>query len=373
MSVIDVDALLTEVSAEAPGGADVEFDPAYFELEKLAQGTPEAVMGKEVKAAEEADFKEVKKAALALFEKTRDLRVAMILATALLKEDGIEGFRDGTLVVKGFIEKLWEVFYPKLDPDDNNDPTIRVNLLKGFEGDGSAADLYKFKQRLREATLTKSQQKIGAFSYRDIQLATGEVAPAAAVEGKEAPPAPADMKLINAAFEDTTTEDLQATQTALQESIDAVSGVDAALAEKIGGGVGPDMTGIKEVLTELKETIQKQLAKRGIGEETPAGDAGGAGAGGGDAIGSGGATRGGGVALSGEIGSREDVVRVLEKICEYYERFEPTSPVPIFMQRAKRLVTMNFVDVIKDLAPEAMTKIDIFTGESSAAGGAPSA
>ena len=65
MSVIDVDALVVEISAEAPAGADVEFDPAYFELEKLAQGTPESVMGDEVKPAEEADFREVKKAALA--------------------------------------------------------------------------------------------------------------------------------------------------------------------------------------------------------------------------------------------------------------------------------------------------------------------
>ena len=70
------------------------------------------------------------------------------------------------------------------------------------------------------------------------------------------------------------------------------------------------------------------------------------------------------VALSGEISSRSDVIRVLDKICEYYERFEPASPVPIFMQRAKRLVTMNFVDMIKDLAPEAMAKIEVFTGTS---------
>ena len=47
MSVIEVDQLTGEISAEAPGGADVEFDPAYFELEKLAQGTPESVMGDE--------------------------------------------------------------------------------------------------------------------------------------------------------------------------------------------------------------------------------------------------------------------------------------------------------------------------------------
>jgi hypothetical protein len=36
------------------------------------------------------------------------------------------------------------------------------------------------------------------------------------------------------------------------------------------------------------------------------------------------------------------------------------------MNRAKRLVTMNFADLIKDLAPEAVDKIALYTGEPPA-------
>ncbi len=285
MSVIEVDPLTSEISAEAPSGADVEFDPAYFDLEKLAQGTPESVMGDEVKPAEEPDWAAVKTGALALFERTRDMRVAMILAAALLKEDGVAGFRDGLAVVRGLIEKLWDHFYPKLDPEDNNDPTLRVNVLKGLDGDGSSADLYKFKLRLREAILTNSQQKIGKFGFRDIQIARGEIPPPAAKEGQEVKPP--DIKLINAAFEDTSAEDLQATQTAVQESLDHLAGIDAALNEKVGAGIGPDVSGMKEVLNLLLETINEQLAKRGIGSPGAEGDAGGAESGGGEMAGGG--------------------------------------------------------------------------------------
>jgi type VI secretion system protein ImpA len=357
MSVIEVEPLTAELSAEAPAGADLEYDPAYFELEKLAQGTPESEMGDVKKAAEEPEWKEVKTAALALFDKTRDLRVAMILTVALLQEDGIAGFRDGVGVVKGFVEKLWDQFYPKLDPEDNNDPTARINVLKGFDGDGSSADLYKFKQRLREATLTNSQQRIGKFSYRDIQIANGEVPAPTAKEGQPPPQVP-DKDLINAAFADTTTEDLQAEQTTVQDALADLVALDAALAEKVGGGVGPDLTSLKDVLDELQKVLQDQLAKRGIGEAPATEERMGAGSGGE------GAPRGG--AISGEIGSRADVVRMLEKICEYYDRYEPGSPVPIFMNRAKRLVTMSFVDLMKDLAPDAMAKIEVFTGEAPA-------
>jgi type VI secretion system protein ImpA len=369
MSVVEVDKLTSELSGDAPGGIDVEYDPQYFELEKLAQGTPESVMGDEVKPAEEPNWSEVKSAGLSLFERTRDLRVAMILAVALLKEDGLAGFRDGLSVLSGFVEKLWDHFYPKLDPEDNNDPTIRVNILKNLNGDGSAADMYKFKNRLREAILTNSKQRIGRFSFRDIQVARGEVPPPAAKPGESAP-TPPDMKIINAAFEDTPTEDLIETQSSIDEARNTLKAMDKTLGDKIGAGVGPDVMPVIELLAQIKSVIDEQLAKRGIGD-APAGDAD---AGAGDlpmdALAEDGSAPAASApvarpaALAGEVTSRQDVIRVLDKICSYYEKYEPGSPVPIFMRRAKRLVTMNFVDLIKDLAPDANDRINMFIGET---------
>lgn len=367
MSVVDLDKLLGEVSADAPAGAEVEYDPQYFELEKLAQGTPESVMGDEVKPGEEPNWSEVKSAGLALFDRTRDLRVAMILTIALLKEDGLPGFRDGVSILKGFVEKLWEHFYPKLDPEDNNDPTIRVNILKNLAGNSLGGDMYKFIPRLREAILTNSKKRIGRFSFRDVQVARGDIPPPAPKPGESAAPPP-DMAIINAAFEDTSTEDLLETQTSIDEARTRLKEMDGLLGEKIGAGVGPDVMPVIDLLGQIKAVIDGELAKRGIGEE-PAGDAGG------DALGGavdGGDDSGGGsaapaarpAALAGEVTSRQDVIRVLDKICNYYEKYEPGSPVPIFMRRAKRLVTMSFVDLIKDLAPDANDRINIFIGDS---------
>ncbi|MGN6366905.1 MAG: type VI secretion system protein TssA [Phycisphaerae bacterium] len=359
MGVIEIEPLLAEVSAEAPAGADVEYDPEYFELEKLARGTPESRMGDVVKPAEEPVWREVKEAALKLSERTRDVRVGMILSISLLKEDGLAGFKDGAALLRGMVERLWEQFYPKLDPDDNNDPTVRVNIFKGFVGDAqdadSAADIYKTKLRLREAILTNSQQRIGKFSFRDIQVARGDVAAPAAPEGEEVKPP--DMSIINAAFEDTTTEDLQATQALLQGIGEDLDALDAGLGEKVGAGSSPDFQPIKGVLKEIGEVIEEQLGKRGLGS-APAVDGGS-----GEEASGGGGVVSRGAGISGEITSRNDVIRMLDKICDYYEQYEPTSPVPIFMKRAKKLVTMDFVALMRDLAPEAMGKIEVFTGE----------
>ena len=67
--------------------------------------------------------------------------------------------------------------------------------------------------------------------------------------------------------------------------------------------------------------------------------------------------------MSGEINSREDVVHVLDKICLYYERCEPSSPIPLLLQRSKRLVSANFMDIVRDLAPEGLAQVENLRGK----------
>ena len=86
--MIDVDQLLTPLSDENPCGEDLSYDPALGELDTLMQGKPET----QFSAAEEPNWKEVQKSCLALFERTKDLRVSIDLAVPLLKIDGLPGF-----------------------------------------------------------------------------------------------------------------------------------------------------------------------------------------------------------------------------------------------------------------------------------------
>jgi type VI secretion system protein ImpA len=51
------------------------------------------------------------------------------------------------------------------------------------------------------------------------------------------------------------------------------------------------------------------------------------------------------------------VIRLLDKICKYYEHFEPGSPVPLLLKRARQLVEKNFIEIIQDLAPDSAGKI----------------
>ena len=95
--------------------------------------------------------------------------------------------------------------------------------------------------------------------------------------------------------------------------------------------------------------MNDQLVRRGVGVEVDESEGGEAGA-----------TKPQG--LSGEIQSREDVVRALDKIVDYFNRNEPSSPLPILMTRAKRLVSKSFIEIVRDLAPAGTTEAEALRG-----------
>src|SRR5262245_57693712 len=152
MAVIDLDALLTPVSADAPCGRDLEYEADFLALQEMARGKPEQVIGDKVKPAQEPAWSSVREAAEALFGSTKDLRIAGVLHLALLKTAGVPGLESGLALMKRMLEQYWDGLYPVLDADDDNDPTFRVNSLVAALVSDDAM------QCLRVAPLVESRQ-----------------------------------------------------------------------------------------------------------------------------------------------------------------------------------------------------------------------
>ena len=49
---------------------------------------------------------------------------------------------------------------------------------------------------------------------------------------------------------------------------------------------------------------------------------------------------------------------------EYFKRHEPSSPVPIILERAKRLVGADFMTIMKDMAPGGLDSVMMIGGIS---------
>jgi type VI secretion system protein ImpA len=56
----------------------------------------------------------------------------------------------------------------------------------------------------------------------------------------------------------------------------------------------------------------------------------------------------------GSIRSRDDAIRALDAVAAFFRKNEPSSPVPLFVERAKRLVAKDFLEVLADMAPDGL-------------------
>ena len=342
-----VDSLLEPISAENPCGVDIGYDPKFVELDTMLQGKQET----QFNAAEEPDWKAVMERCLELCDRSKDLRVAARLALAWLKTGGLPGFRDGLLVIRGLIERYWDTVYPRLDPDDGNDPLERVNILSSFATPkGTFGDPLQFLGRLRQAPLTESPQ-MGRITMMDIERSVS----GATAEGAT----PISSSQIQGAFRSTPAEKLREIYDGVTGAQGAVKDIDEMLTKTVGSSRAVAFDSLEAILRDMQKTLAPYAAPNEA-VETAGGESA-AVAGGGHADGPG---------ISGSVRSRQDVIRVLDQICDFYKRTEPSSPVPLILQRARRLVDMDFVQLLTDLAPESLTQIHVITGiRGGAAGG----
>ncbi len=68
---------------------------------------------------------------------------------------------------------------------------------------------------------------------------------------------------------------------------------------------------------------------------------------------------------TGDIATRDDVLRSLDKILAYYTRHEPSSPLPVLLNRAKNLVHADFAAIVRNLIPDGMSQFENLRGPDS--------
>jgi type VI secretion system protein ImpA len=56
------------------------------------------------------------------------------------------------------------------------------------------------------------------------------------------------------------------------------------------------------------------------------------------------------------------VIAALDAIAKYYKDFEPSSPVPLLIGRARRLVKADFLEIMRDLAPSGLDTVNQISG-----------
>jgi type VI secretion system protein ImpA len=326
--MFDIQSLLQPVTADAPGGPNLEYTSEYAQLELAIQGKPEKRVGDAVVPAEPPDWPVVLAHAVALLERSKDLRVALHLVRALLETRSFAGLADGLSLVRELVENYWDIVHPQPDTEDPDDQTVRLNAMLALV----QRDVI---QALRSAPLVRSRA-FGIVTARELE-GGGDKRVGTGLSGS-----------VEAAFQDVDADELTAAATAVERCYKELARLEIAAAERLGADAlnfGP----LKVILAQSDAALRSGLRARKGSAETGVTSAGGDGA--------------APPSSRGEVGSREDVVRALDRICAYYVRYEPSSPVPLLLERCKRLVAMSFLDIVKDMLPDGLSTVQTIAGK----------
>lgn len=306
----------------APCGEDLEYDNEFLELNNAAQGKPETQFG----PGEPPNWRNVREMSAALLDKTRDLRVALLWVRAVVNLEGFPALPSALRLLEGLLSNFWEHLHPVPDPDDG-DPYARANALAILpEAEGLLGDL-------RQSVLFDIRG-LGELRLRAIEVGLGQLPPKA------------DENVLTRDQLGQMVTSAVAQMPGLYGQVNAaLSGLAALTAlfnQRFGAANAPDL----RPLVNLVKAVQGLLPAMGTHVD-------GESAGPVDGV----VTAVGAARLMGNVQSRDDAIRAIDMICEYLDRSEPTNPAQLLLRRARRVINQNFLQLMKELAPEALNEV----------------
>lgn len=325
-----VEELLEPVSDAAPAGEDLSYDAERqrieeaFEVASLAADVSESVDWRETVALIEAQSR-----------RTKDIWLAVYLARAGTRTGSLETVETGCAMLAGLFERYW----------DSVHPTLEEYGIQGRKGPcESLTRIAEFLGPLQRTVLL-THPRLGSYSGDDFSRFARE---GDAAEG---------YGLFRAALNDTPLDVLEGVlhrldgiESSLRRA-DAILTREAAAVDETGTNFAPTF----ETLSAIRRAVAPHagIEADGVAESSVSGvsdsdldlDL--------DAVSASTSSpvKGGGV---GRVDSREDVMRALDAISDYYQRREPSSPIPVALRRVRGWIGMDFMAIIKDIAPNSV-------------------
>ncbi|HEX4916619.1 MAG TPA: type VI secretion system ImpA family N-terminal domain-containing protein [Limnobacter sp.] len=314
--------------ADGTCGPNLEYDNAFLALQQAASGKPES----QFEPATPPDWNVVESVSSTLLDQSRDLRLVVLWAESQINLQGFECLPQGLAAILALIESAWPTLNPPLD---DGDPYARLNVIESLGHGGS------FFQSLRHVMLFKDP-RVGELRAKDIEVLFGNVA--------GAPPAVSrdqleQFLLANGAWSMRLRQVVEQSQLLLQHIV-------AALSRHVESDRVPQLTEFKALLRcllsslpepqlEQTQVLEPPSALVDLSVAVPFANPQGTGF----------------VPGVSHIASRAQALAAIDAVCAYLEHAEPTNPAQLLLKRARRLVDKNFMQLMKDLAPDALAEV----------------
>jgi len=377
-SVIDFEKILQPVSEENPSGENLQYSGLYDEIREARRADKDLPQGQWQTNLKFADYHQVINLAVpALETQTKDLQIAAWLSESLVKEHGFAGLRDSFKLLSGLQETFWETLFPEIDEGDmegranalewmDTQSAFAIKGAKITSGEGYSyldfEDSKKFDIPENIDTLDSTDQQ----KFRELQAQAEKENRVTADRWRKA------KAVSRRAF-------YEELSFALEECLAEFKELNRVIEEKFDRNQMPGTTNLKKVLDDIQTVVKKLLEDKRAEEpdtadesatETEAGETGAA---------VGGAKSTGVATAAGAIQNRQDAIKRLADLAEFFRETEPHSPVSYLVQRAVKWgempLEMWLQDVIKDEAVlfQLRQTLGFNTNAANANGGAAGA
>lgn len=325
-----LDELLAPVAGDAPTGPDMdesaEFDRLRTAFDVNFPLDARVVEPEEgVPAPAPVDWEELRDEIEALSDRTKDLFLAVSYARCGLVLGDLDTVERGLMFSAGLLESHWEAVNPP------------IGGVMGYPG---------------RAGIFENLAQRGAFGIPFLQMAVvrdGRMALTAeqltdASENGGSSGHFANVKRVLDGWDDARRQALAGQFSAILE---AIARIERSMNDHAEGSDAPDFSTTRDIVEMVRDAYLALAGLARPGGDAAGGDAGEAAAG----ESAGGASASGGPGFGGKVRSRDDVLRALTEIEQYYARAEPGHPVKVAAARLRGWVTKDFMAILEDIVP----------------------
>jgi len=325
------------ISAESFCGVNLEDDSGFQNFFFSAEGTPERYDGQKSIPAEPPDWRIIKKQALEYLEKTKDLKLISVLMESVISTEGVLKFEQCLRGLSALINEQWETVYPALDEDDG-DPLERISAL-GHLNSGFVINA------LKNMPLASSKV-LGHANIINIDKA---------LSGSGDSPFTASQ--IQGIFSEASAEDSLALHVSMSQCLSHFNDISQCFTDRAGHEYTVSFDATVAILKQVILVLEKHANIAVVAEPTS------------DDTDSEGESmdnpqqataetqQNKSFSNGGKLQSRADVEKCLSLILDYYSAHEPSSPIPILINRANNLVHLNFLEIMKNIYPDALSTL----------------
>ncbi|AUX73795.1 type VI secretion system protein TssA [Erwinia pyrifoliae] len=330
---MNLEALLAPVTPDRPCGENLEYDADYMAMDQASAGKAEQQFGDTIIPAEPADWNKVERLALDLLGRSKDLRVMLALTRAWTQLRGLSGYADGLQLIQQALLLYWQPLWPSLEEDGVEDPFYRLNALAAL-GDKSA-----LTGALRQAPLLR--YATDEISLRDAcALLDGSKTECSGYPGGRA------------RLQDELARGGQPGIEAVIKISERLLTIRETLTEQLGATALPEMEQLLKTINTVAAGCQATDLNTLIPQTETAASS---------------ATPPPAAQLhadwrSVQLGSRSDAQLMLEKVKQYFSQHEPSHPAPLMIGRVQRMIELDFMDIIRDLAPDGVHQLETIFG-----------